>query len=257
MFLYKNGTVKQNYKISNTTGGFDARITNNDYFGRSIALLGDLNNDKRPDLAVGAPFDDDDGTDKGAMHILFLDTDKAPLVVDTDTGNVRVEILEVVSLIVARGINITGVKPDPDDALSYGTVDTLTGLVDNLTSGTIQQTNISVINDGSAVNINVTANTSTQAETDFAFIGGDAATADATFYIRDDPVNNTAGACDGIVTTTTGYDLIEIDPAPPERVCENLSVGDGFNVFGRFDLPDNVTSGNKTITLVFYASKAQ
>jgi len=175
----------------------------------------------------------------------------------TDTGQARIEFLEVVSLIVARGINVTGVKTIGTDAFTYGTVDTLAETVSNLAAGTIAQSNISVINDGSAVDINVTANTSTSAETDFAFIGGDAATADAKFHIRDDPLNDTAGACDGVVTTSAGYDNLELDPAPPERVCENLSVGDGFNVFGKFDLPDNVTSGNKTMTLVFYASKAQ
>ncbi|MCG8037531.1 MAG: integrin alpha, partial [Candidatus Thiodiazotropha taylori] len=37
-----------------------------------LAGIGDLNQDDHQDLAVGAPFDDNGGTDKGATWILFL-----------------------------------------------------------------------------------------------------------------------------------------------------------------------------------------
>ena len=44
-----------------------------DQFGASVASLGDLDGDLVPDLVVGAPKDDDGGTNKGALYLLFLD----------------------------------------------------------------------------------------------------------------------------------------------------------------------------------------
>ena len=40
-----------------------------------MAALGDLDGDGVGDLAVGAPRDDDGGTDRGAVWVLFLNTD--------------------------------------------------------------------------------------------------------------------------------------------------------------------------------------
>jgi len=37
--------------------------------------MGDLDNDAIPDLVVGADSDDDGGTDRGALYILFLNSD--------------------------------------------------------------------------------------------------------------------------------------------------------------------------------------
>ncbi len=60
-------------KISNrefiSTGTLEA----GDLFGSALAGLGDLNNDGVTELAVGAPGDDDGGTGRGAVWILFLD----------------------------------------------------------------------------------------------------------------------------------------------------------------------------------------
>lgn len=57
--------------ISSTTGGFGAGLANNDGFGgREVAMLGDIDNDGNPEMAVGA-FMSDGG--KGAVWILSLD----------------------------------------------------------------------------------------------------------------------------------------------------------------------------------------
>lgn len=72
LFLNTNGTVKGHQKISDTQGGFWGNLDTDDYFGCSVFSLGDLNGDSIPDLAVGAYYDDDGGTDKGAVWILFL-----------------------------------------------------------------------------------------------------------------------------------------------------------------------------------------
>ena len=75
LFLNTNGTVKSHQKISDTQGGFTGILGNADLFGWSVASLGDLDGDGVGDLAVGAWFDDDGGTDRGAVWILFLNTD--------------------------------------------------------------------------------------------------------------------------------------------------------------------------------------
>ncbi len=54
------GTVLSHQKISDTEGGFTGILELNDFFGYSVASLGDLDGDGVGDLAVGA-FNDDDG----------------------------------------------------------------------------------------------------------------------------------------------------------------------------------------------------
>jgi hypothetical protein len=48
-------------------------LSDGDAFGRSCAALGDYDWDGIADLAVGAPLDDDGGTDRGAVWLLSLD----------------------------------------------------------------------------------------------------------------------------------------------------------------------------------------
>ena len=73
LFLNINGTVKSHQKISNTQGGFTGVLDDRDYFGTSAASLGDLDGDGVGDLAVGANWDDDGGSARGAVWVLFLD----------------------------------------------------------------------------------------------------------------------------------------------------------------------------------------
>ena len=75
LFLNADGTVKSEQKISSTTGGLTAALDDGDWFGRSVTGLGDLDGDGIHDLAVGAIRDDDGGTNRGAVHILFLNAD--------------------------------------------------------------------------------------------------------------------------------------------------------------------------------------
>ena len=75
LFLNTDGTVKTHQKISDIEGGFSGILYDDDRFGNSVAGLGDQNNDGIPDLAVGAFLDDDGGSNRGAVWILFLNTD--------------------------------------------------------------------------------------------------------------------------------------------------------------------------------------
>ncbi|MEZ5225098.1 MAG: integrin alpha [Acidimicrobiales bacterium] len=56
---------KREQKISDTAGGLSAALDDTDFFGWSIASLGDIDGDGVSDIAVGARFDDDGGTDRG------------------------------------------------------------------------------------------------------------------------------------------------------------------------------------------------
>mgnify|MGYP001296829974 CR=1 FL=1 len=61
-------------KISSTSGGFGGGLSNGDNFsGRHVCTIGDVDGDGMADLAVGALRDDDGGPDRGAVWILFLD----------------------------------------------------------------------------------------------------------------------------------------------------------------------------------------
>jgi len=79
LFMNTDGTVKDEQKISDTAGSFFGTLDNDDRFGKSVAGIGDLDNDGVPDVAVGAPRDDDGCDDfpcsSGAVWILFLNTD--------------------------------------------------------------------------------------------------------------------------------------------------------------------------------------
>jgi hypothetical protein len=75
LFLNTDGTVKSHQKISDTEGTFTGTLDDGDYFGQSVASLGDLDGDGVGDLAVGAYWDDDGGVDRGAVWVLFLNSD--------------------------------------------------------------------------------------------------------------------------------------------------------------------------------------
>ncbi|HHZ64119.1 MAG TPA: DNRLRE domain-containing protein, partial [Flavobacteriales bacterium] len=75
LFLDTNGTVSSHQKISDTQGAFTGVLDNSDSFGRSVAGMGDLNQDGTPDIMVGTASDDDGGTDRGAARILYLNPD--------------------------------------------------------------------------------------------------------------------------------------------------------------------------------------
>jgi len=75
IFLNSNGTVKGQQKISSTQGFFGTGLSNNNQFGHDVANIGDLDGDGITDIAVGAWLDDDGGTDRGAVWVLFLNAD--------------------------------------------------------------------------------------------------------------------------------------------------------------------------------------
>ena len=71
--LEVDGTVKSSTKIASGTGG-GPLLANSDFFGSSVASVGDLDGDGVADLAVGARFDDTGAanSNRGAVHVLLL-----------------------------------------------------------------------------------------------------------------------------------------------------------------------------------------
>jgi hypothetical protein len=72
LFMRMDGRVAGWQKISKTAGGFEGRLRSADRFGSALAGIGDVDRDGIPDIAVGAPGDDGDGVDRGAVWIVFL-----------------------------------------------------------------------------------------------------------------------------------------------------------------------------------------
>jgi len=74
LFMNSDGTVASSVKIASGTNG-GPTLANGDSFGASVANIGDLNGDGVTDLAVGANGDETGGADRGAVYILFMNSD--------------------------------------------------------------------------------------------------------------------------------------------------------------------------------------
>ena len=75
LFLDTEGNVRSEQRIADGSGDFDGDLDDDDRFGSALADIGDVNGDGIPDLAVGAPNDDDGSDNSGAVWILFMRMD--------------------------------------------------------------------------------------------------------------------------------------------------------------------------------------
>ena len=74
LYLSSDGTVKRTAEIDASTPN-GPQLARNDFFGGSVAALGDVDLDGAPDIAVGAAGDDEGAQDAGAVHLLYLNQD--------------------------------------------------------------------------------------------------------------------------------------------------------------------------------------
>ena len=75
LFLDEDGRVRDEQKIADREGDFNGTLSNDDRFGSALANVKDLNGDGVPDLAVGAPNDNDGADNAGAVWLLLMTTD--------------------------------------------------------------------------------------------------------------------------------------------------------------------------------------
>ena len=71
LLLNADGTVMSSQKIASDEGG-GPTLADSDYFGSSVASVGDLDGDGITELVVGASRDDTGGSNRGAVYTLFL-----------------------------------------------------------------------------------------------------------------------------------------------------------------------------------------
>ena len=87
LLLDQNATVLQEFKISNTQGGFNATLDNSDWLGRwGLNPIGDHDGDGYLDLIAGAWGDDDGGPGRGAAYIIHLTDSCNPPPVNNSCG---------------------------------------------------------------------------------------------------------------------------------------------------------------------------
>jgi len=72
LFMNRDGTVKSFQKISDTEGGFEGILDDNDQFGHEINTLIDFDGNGVNELIIGAPYDNDGGKNRGAFSTYFL-----------------------------------------------------------------------------------------------------------------------------------------------------------------------------------------
>ena len=93
-------TVTSYLKITEGESGFAGSLEDTDMFGYSLALLVDLDSDGVPEMAVGAAHDNaggDDGSDVGAVYILFMKDDgqvKTHVKITSGSGGLAAGTLE-------------------------------------------------------------------------------------------------------------------------------------------------------------------
>ena len=104
--LNPDGTIASTQTIGEGLSGFLGVLDNGDLFGSSSCGLGDLNGDGVPDMAVGAPSDDEGHTDAGAVWILFMNAD-GTVKVERKLSDLTPELQGVFSMFSRVGLSLS------------------------------------------------------------------------------------------------------------------------------------------------------
>lgn len=104
LYLEKEG-VLHHWELISADAGLDSLqlgLHSNAEFGLGLASLGDLDNDHRPDLAIGCPFHNGGGTAKGRVYLLGVNP--KPMVASVTIIPERMDTLGSADLIVSGGV---------------------------------------------------------------------------------------------------------------------------------------------------------
>ncbi len=104
--LNADGTVKSNTKIASGTNG-GPTLADGDYFGNSVAAMGDVDGTVVGDLAVGAYRDDTGGFLRGAVYVLLLNangTVKSSTKIAAKTNGGRRSRISIISAVSATAL---------------------------------------------------------------------------------------------------------------------------------------------------------
>lgn len=208
LFLNLNGSVKSTLKLASSTNGGPS-LSNHDAFGTSVASLGDLDGDGVTDLAVGAWGDDSGGTERGAVHVLFLNsfgTIPLNLAITPDATTTNVN---PISFTFQFNKTVTGFEID-DVLVTNGLKGEFTAL-----DGDTYTLVVTPVAEGD-VTVSVPANVALDADSN-----GNSAV-DATVHYSQTIVLLDLG----------GPPVTWIKKAPPVKVLPQLLVANGFNLAG-------------------------
>ena len=146
LFMNSTGVVNESQKISDTDGNFAGELDDIDYFGISVASIGDLDGDDVNDMVVGADRDDDGGEDRGAAYVLFLRNDFVnPAVTFSCTSSVVVGGVITCTCTgtdAGSGVDSTTytVNPSTTAAGTFSTTCTVTDVAGNSDTSTVSYT---------------------------------------------------------------------------------------------------------------------
>ena len=97
LMMNSDGTAKSQQKIASGMSGGPS-LSPGDYFGSSVTLLGDLNGDGLSELAVGASSQDAGGPNRGAMYVLFRESNVSPQFTSPDNTTVAENSTEILTV---------------------------------------------------------------------------------------------------------------------------------------------------------------
>jgi len=116
-YANNNASPSSTVEINSSTANGPV-LSDSDFFGFSVANIGDLNGDGVSDIAVGAIFDDNGGSNKGALHIMFMNPDGSGSVLNTVEINDGTANGPVLSNVDQFGISVANIGDLNGDGVS-------------------------------------------------------------------------------------------------------------------------------------------
>jgi Ca2+-binding RTX toxin-like protein len=247
-YLQADGTV--NSTLTRTITGNSVNAANGDYFGSSVAFAGDIDGDGVGDLAVGAFLDDTNGTRRGAVHILLLNSNGSvksstkiasgvnggPILGDSDDFGISVHSP---GDLTGDGVPdlIVGARGDDDGGTNRGALYVLTmntnGTASNVTKLASNQNGIPALANRDAFGISVSSFDDLNGDGfNDLLVGayGEYSDKQAAILFLEPPVTDYGDAPDsGPGTGPQNYQTTSDDGGPSHITVSGLFLGDGVD----------------------------